>query len=96
VVDERAVIMKAYCKSRNQLIIEDNKWIRQMITEQEKALKLLKEISPSLYDEAIKPDAAFLPYSFQGPVLTAPIKNYRPPDGDYTDTTPTYEKVVKK
>jgi large subunit ribosomal protein L40 len=88
--DHRAVVAKAYCKSRAHLAIADDAWIRQMFHEQNEALKVLKEVSPSLYEAAVQPDCSFLPLSFQGPMLTAPLRDYHAPDGDYVDTTPTY------
>lgn len=64
-VDERAVILKAYSKSRARLIIEDDKWIKQMLSSQEEALRVLKEVSPKLYEEAVKPNDSYLPLHFQ-------------------------------
>ncbi|KAI6188396.1 hypothetical protein M3Y98_00350200 [Aphelenchoides besseyi] len=73
-IDQRAVILKAYCKSRNQLATADNHWIRTMINEQNKALNVLKTISPTLYESAVAPDPSFLPFSTRGPVYTPPLK----------------------
>lgn len=76
-------------------MIEDNKWMRRMLNEQEIALNALKQISPELYEAAIQPAEGFLPAQFHGPSLTAPIKNYHAPDGDYVDTTPDYNAGKK-
>ncbi|KAI6240154.1 39S ribosomal protein L40, mitochondrial [Aphelenchoides fujianensis] len=89
-IDERAVIKKAYCKSRNLLVAADDRWIRTMIREQTQALNVLKEVSPKLYEAAVAPDPSYLPLVMRGPVLTPPLKDYSSPDGDYTDTTPTF------
>lgn len=88
--------MKAYGKSRNKLIIEDSKWIREMLSQQDKALKVLKEISPDLYNAAIQPSQDYLPYQFKGPTITAPIRAYYAPDGDYIDISPKYDKEYEK
>lgn len=63
-----------------------------MFSNQDKALNVLKEVSPELYNAAIQPSQDYLPYSFRGPSLTAPIKDYYPPDGDYIDISPKYDK----
>ncbi|KAI6215257.1 hypothetical protein M3Y94_00364700 [Aphelenchoides besseyi] len=89
-IDQRAVTLKAYCKSRNKLATADNHWIRTMISEQNKALSVLKTISPTLYESAVAPDPSFLPFTTRGPVYTPPLKEYMSPDGEYTDTTPDY------
>lgn len=95
-IDRRIVVMKAYSKSRAALMIEDDKWIRKMLIDQESALKALKEMSPELYQAAIQPADDYLPHCIQGPTLTAPINNYHSPDGDYVDTTPEWGARKKK
>ncbi|CAI4231192.1 unnamed protein product [Auanema sp. JU1783] len=89
VVDERAVVLKEYNKSRNSLQLLDDAYIRKSIKAQEKALSELKAISPELYAKAIQPSEN-LPFVFEGPSLTPPIPNYESPDGDYIDTTRTW------
>ncbi|CAD6199259.1 unnamed protein product [Caenorhabditis auriculariae] len=86
-IDERAVAMKDYTRSRNALQKLDDAWIRSALAAQNKALKELKAISPELYEEAVKPATGNLPLTIQGPSLTPPIKKYESPDGDYVDTT---------
>ena len=65
--------------------------INSSLQSQERALVELKELSPELYDKAIKPDAFLLPLSRTGPTITPPILGYQSPDGDYQDVTKTYE-----
>ncbi|MFH4982226.1 hypothetical protein AB6A40_008935 [Gnathostoma spinigerum] len=87
-IDNRAIALKAYARSRNHLMLMDDAWIRISIEKQEKALQELKKLSPSLYKAAIEPDPDLdNAVEFNGPSLTPPIKNFIPPDGDYIDTT---------
>ena len=82
---------RAYAKSRTALMVADDRWVRSMIREQDKALSVLKRVAPHLYDAAVQPDASYLPFVARGPVLTPPIDNYAPPDGEYTDTTRAWQ-----
>uniref|UniRef100_A0A8R1HH00 Large ribosomal subunit protein mL40 n=1 Tax=Caenorhabditis japonica TaxID=281687 RepID=A0A8R1HH00_CAEJA len=86
-IDERAIALKDYTKSRGALQREDDAWIRGVLTSQRKALEELKKVSPELYEAAVQPATADLPLIMHGPSLTPPIKNYEAPDGDYIDTT---------
>ncbi|KAF1763548.1 hypothetical protein GCK72_011814 [Caenorhabditis remanei] len=86
-IDERAIALKNYSRSRLALQREDDKWIRGAIESQRKALAELKKLSPELYTSAVQPAANDLPLTIHGPSLTPPIKNYEAPDGDYIDTT---------
>ncbi|CAO4368353.1 unnamed protein product [Caenorhabditis nigoni] len=86
-IDERAVALKDYSRSRQALQREDDAWIRGAIESQRKALSELKKLSPTLYTAAVQPAPNDLPLTIQGPSLTPPIKNYVAPDGDYIDTT---------
>lgn len=84
-IDERAIVYKNYCTSRNYLMIQDQNWIKESIKKQKNALDKLKQLSPELYNAAIQPSNNLLPLISIGPPLTAPIKDYFSPDGEYTD-----------
>ncbi|EGT47817.1 hypothetical protein CAEBREN_04312 [Caenorhabditis brenneri] len=86
-IDERAIALKDYTRSRIALQQKDDAWIRGAIESQRKALVELKKLSPELYNAAIQPAPNDLPLTIHGPTLTPPIKNYEAPDGDYIDTT---------
>ncbi|CAI2349087.1 unnamed protein product [Caenorhabditis sp. 36 PRJEB53466] len=86
-IDERAIALKEYTRSRDALQRQDDAWIRAVIDSQRKALAELKKLSPELYEAAVQPAHGDLPLVYQGPSLTPPIKNYEAPDGDYIDTT---------
>ncbi|CAB3403067.1 unnamed protein product [Caenorhabditis bovis] len=86
-IDERAVALKEYTKSRNLLQKNDDKWIKEVVEAQRKALRELKALSPELYENAVQPAVNDLPLIIEGPSITPPIKNYEAPDGDYIDTT---------
>ncbi|CAJ0587904.1 unnamed protein product, partial [Mesorhabditis spiculigera] len=90
VVDERALVLKEYCRSRSHLMKADEKWIRTSIFLQNKALAELKKLDPKLYEAAIQPDTGSFPQTINGPSLSAPVENYDSPDGEYTDTTRTW------
>lgn len=48
-------------------------------------------MAPELYDAAVQEDVTVdKTVVLQGPVLTPPLPNYDPPDGDYIDTTRTW------
>ncbi|KAK5971934.1 Mitochondrial Ribosomal Protein Large [Trichostrongylus colubriformis] len=86
-IDERAVSLKQYASSRNELQKKDDAWVRDALRAQRKALQELKRIDPVLYEKAVEPVASPLLVVVQGPGLTPPIADYQSPDGDYIDTT---------
>ncbi|KAK6743220.1 hypothetical protein RB195_010465 [Necator americanus] len=89
-IDQRAVALKEYSRSRNQLQHLDDDWVRNALKTQQKALQELKTVDIELYQKAVAPAAASLPVVIRGPGLTPPIANYQSPDGDYIDTTRTW------
>lgn len=90
-LDRRAAALKAFSKSRAALMKIDEDWIRKSIYLQEKALRELKELSPELYADAVKPDIILDEgIVLDSPTLTPPLPDYQSPDGDYLDTTRTW------
>ncbi|CAD5215814.1 unnamed protein product [Bursaphelenchus okinawaensis] len=90
-MDDRAIITKAYNTSRNILAHSDIRWIQTAIKEQDEAMNLLKSLSPDLYKAAASLSEGLSIYEGKGPMITPPLKEYRSPDGDYEDTTRTWE-----
>lgn len=88
--DYRSVTLKNYAKSRCALMILDDQWINKVIKNQEKALNVLKQINPKLFESAVKFDSTFNNFIIYGPTITPPIKDYISPDGEYIDTTKTW------
>ncbi|EPB74506.1 hypothetical protein ANCCEY_06406 [Ancylostoma ceylanicum] len=86
-VDQRAVSLKEYSRSRNELQRKDDDWVRAALKAQQKALRELKLIDEELYQKAVSPTGPWLPVVVHGPGLTPPITDYQSPDGDYLDTT---------
>ncbi|GMT19461.1 hypothetical protein PFISCL1PPCAC_10758 [Pristionchus fissidentatus] len=84
--DEYAVALKDYTRSRNALQLQDDKWMREAIRMQSKALDELKKIDSELWQKAVQPDTNF-PLISNGPAHSPPVKGYIAPDGDYIDTT---------
>lgn len=65
--------------------------VDKLLLSQQKALQELRYESEDLYQQAIQPDEKLLPIKVNGPVSTPPIKNYNSPDGEYINTTKTFE-----
>lgn len=64
--------------------------IAAMTRSQEKALKLLRDEYPELYQQAVALDQQLIPYTVAGSSIrkeTPPNPQYRCPDGKATDTT---------
>ncbi|TRY77936.1 hypothetical protein TCAL_11057 [Tigriopus californicus] len=84
--EERILLGKQwsrFCGNRNR------KEVRQfdnVILSQQKALDVLKTLSPALHFEAIQHDPTLLPFKAKGPVYTLPIPEYIQ-DGEYKDVT---------
>ncbi|VDM53416.1 unnamed protein product [Angiostrongylus costaricensis] len=89
-IDERAIALKDYTRSRNTLQRLDDKWVRDALKAQRKALNELKLIDPVLYQKAVEPIDGPLNIVLHGPGLTPPVVDYQSPDGDYIDTTRTW------
>ncbi|KAF2359912.1 Ribosomal protein L28/L40 mitochondrial [Trinorchestia longiramus] len=58
---------------------------------QRRALQELRQVSESLWSEAIEQDQFALPFRTYGPMSSLPIKDYEAPDGDYVDVTRKWE-----
>lgn len=91
VKEERAALIKEWSIYRNKLHAQNLQIIDNLVSAQQKALQELRAESEELYQEAVQPDATFLPYYAVGPVLTPPIKDYASPDGDYQDVSQKWE-----
>ncbi|KAH7723169.1 Protein MRPL-40 [Aphelenchoides avenae] len=87
---ERTAVIKEYCASRARMMAADDKWIRESLQAQARALEILKELSPTLYESAVQPDPTILPLVIKGPSITPPLQEYESPDGEYINTTRTY------
>lgn len=59
----------------------DIMWQSNMLRMQKSAMETLQKMSPELYEEAVKADTNFLPFTIHGPALTPPLENYQSPDG---------------
>ncbi|CAH1796788.1 unnamed protein product [Owenia fusiformis] len=93
-LDNRAILMKEWNLYKGVQYKKECASINTMLECQAKALSELKLESEELYMAAIQVDYQLLPYEVNGPVRTPPIKGYDPPDGEYTDTTKTYEVEI--
>ncbi|XP_076350232.1 mitochondrial ribosomal protein L40 [Tachypleus tridentatus] len=71
--------------------LADVNMIERIVSARDRALAALREESEELYQEAIQVDSALIPFKVSGPVQTPPIKNYDPPDGEYTDITKRWD-----
>uniref|UniRef100_A0A0K0F632 Large ribosomal subunit protein mL40 n=1 Tax=Strongyloides venezuelensis TaxID=75913 RepID=A0A0K0F632_STRVS len=84
---EETILQKKYSNLQSKLWKQDDMWIRNAVSAQEKALERLKILSPQLYASATKIDDDVIKYSFQGPPQTQIQIGYEAPDGDFFDVT---------
>lgn len=71
---------------------EDRQCLIKIQKAHTKALKLLQELSPELYLEAVKIDPLFVPYVNDQVIKETPANpEYRPPDGHRKDLTKVWK-----
>ncbi|XP_011504364.1 PREDICTED: 39S ribosomal protein L40, mitochondrial isoform X2 [Ceratosolen solmsi marchali] len=90
-LEKRAFMFKEWNRYKSAQHREHAKLIRLYMSAKLKALNKLKEISYSLYLDAIKIDDELLPFSSKGPLNTLPIEGYKAPQGDYVDVTRKFD-----
>uniref|UniRef100_A0A182T3M0 Large ribosomal subunit protein mL40 n=1 Tax=Anopheles maculatus TaxID=74869 RepID=A0A182T3M0_9DIPT len=90
-LESRALLEKQWAKYRMQETLADYQLLDRTVAAQTKALNELKLESEDLYQQAIQPDPALVPFRAQGPVATPPIKGYEQPDGEYIDVSRKWE-----
>ncbi|CAN7980509.1 unnamed protein product [Ixodes pacificus] len=73
-----------YCKRMHE---NEASMVERVVAAQQKALDMLQEESPELYQAAVQVDEGLLPFKLKAVVSTPPLKNYEVPDGKYVDTT---------
>ena len=81
----RTLVMKQWTK---ELMVQHKKQLQQlqaMVKCRDKAMRELKKVSLSLYEQAIEPEPALLSFSTAGPTETPSLHNYIPPE-EVTDT----------
>lgn len=83
--EKRALLFKEWTKYKREQRLQDIQMIDRVVFSQQKALDELRKESEDLYQEAIQLDLNLIPFEVNGPVRTAPIKNYESPDGEYLD-----------
>ncbi|KFB52660.1 AGAP000110-PA-like protein [Anopheles sinensis] len=90
-IEGRALLEKQWAKYKMQEKLADYQLFDRIMAAQTKALNELKLESEELYQQAIQPDPALVPFGAEGPVATPPIKNYEQPDGEYIDVSKKWE-----
>ncbi|XP_013791787.1 39S ribosomal protein L40, mitochondrial-like [Limulus polyphemus] len=90
-IEEQYQLQKKWAHYRYHQHLAEMSMIERIISAQNRALVALREESEELYQEAIQIDSALIPFKVSGPVQTPPIKNYDPPDGEYTDMTKKWD-----
>ncbi|XP_058117648.1 large ribosomal subunit protein mL40-like [Anopheles ziemanni] len=90
-IEGRALLEKQWAKFKMQEKLADYQLFDRIMAAQTKALNELKLESEGLYQQAIQPDPALVPFGAEGPVATPPIKNYEQPDGEYIDVSKKWE-----
>jgi len=90
-LDKRIITTKMWAKFKHDENFFNLQIINDLEYSQQRALNELRQISESLYQEAIKIDESILPLKLTGPVETPPIENYQSPDGEYMDISKKWE-----
>lgn len=91
IIEQRALLEKNWARYKMQEKLKEFQQVDKLLLAQQKALQELRYESEDLYQQAIQPDEQLLPIKVVGPVSTPPIKNYDSPDGEYINTTKTFE-----
>lgn len=78
-LDYRYDLEKRWAQYKLQERLELNATCARILTSQAKALEALRQESEILYQAAIQPMDAMVPLTVEGPVYTAPIKDYFSP-----------------
>jgi len=89
--DHRFDLMKAWSRHKHQQHVQHVQMFRRIMDSRERALEELRAESYQLYCQAIAEDPTLVQFEHRGPPLTPPIAGYDSPDGDYIDTTRTWD-----
>ncbi|GAB1598966.1 39S ribosomal protein L40, mitochondrial-like [Argonauta hians] len=89
--ENRTSLKKAWSVYQGEKFHHDLQAIDEAIAAQNEALSELRLESEELYQMAIQIDEDLLPYTIIGPKRTIPIENFDPPDGEYKDTSRTWD-----
>jgi len=76
----RTLVMKQWTR---ELMAQHKKQLQQlqaMLKCRDKAMRELKKVSLSLYEQAMEPEPDLLTFSSKGPTETPPLNNYIPPE----------------
>lgn len=84
-------MVNKWSQYRNRARLADVQHMEQLNAAQIKALNELRAVSEDLYQEAVQPDLAFVPFYADVVVSTPPIEKYDSPDGEYVDTSKKWE-----
>ena len=79
-IESNSLLRKEWSRYQMKNHINDLRMIRDKVKCRSDALRELKKESEFLYQEAEKVDKTFLPSTFIGPMETAPLEVYEPPD----------------
>jgi large subunit ribosomal protein L40 len=78
--DRRFLLAKEWSRWRMQQHTDQLKLLQGMMRSRDKALRELKNISPTLYLRAFELNSGLFPLHCQGPTATPPKQSYMPPD----------------
>ncbi|XP_012680960.2 39S ribosomal protein L40, mitochondrial [Clupea harengus] len=88
--ERRALLLKEWSRYKHTQHQAEMAAISGALEAQRQALEELRLESEELYQAALAPDLALLPFTHQGPGYTAPIVNYEAPEGKYNDISKVY------
>ncbi|KAK7105752.1 hypothetical protein V1264_017091 [Littorina saxatilis] len=89
--ERRALLQKQWSRSKLHQHTEEAATLSSLLITQDRALDELKFESEELYNMAIQLDEMLIGTQMKGPTATPPIKGYFAKDGEYIDTTKTYD-----
>ncbi|KAF6198325.1 hypothetical protein GE061_008073 [Apolygus lucorum] len=87
----RASLIKEWSLFRYRQNLNDAQMIDRIVLSQQWALDQLRAESEELYEAAVTPDEALMPFKVDGPVETPPIQKYDSPDGEFIDASKKWD-----
>ena len=76
----RTMVMKQWTRELMQQHKKQLQQLHLMLKCRDKAMRELKKVSLSLYEQAMEPEPTLLTFSSTGPTETPPLNNYIPPE----------------
>jgi len=82
----RTLLLKQWSRELMSQHKQQLQQLQGMVRCRDKAMRELKKVSPTLYEQALEPEPSMLTFSAKGPTETPPLGNYIPPEEAIADT----------